>query len=140
MDLGLRGKVAVVSGSSDGIGYAVAHSLAQEGARIVLCARREAFLAEARKNIEKETGAEVLALTCDVQRLDDVQRLVMEVMQRFGVIHILVNNAGSRAEYPVCRHRRCSVVSDVRRKIARLHSNGPGDRASHAQGRVGPDH
>ena len=95
MDLGLRGKVAVVSGSSDGIGYAVAHSLAQEGARIVLCARREAFLAAARKNIEKETGAEVLALTCDVQRLDDVQRLVMEVMQRFGVIHILVNNAGS---------------------------------------------
>jgi 3-oxoacyl-[acyl-carrier protein] reductase len=95
MDLGLRGKVAVVSGSSDGIGYAVAHLLAQEGARIVLSARREALLAEARKNIEKETGAEILALTCDVQRLDDVQRLVMEVMRRFGVIHILVNNAGS---------------------------------------------
>jgi 3-oxoacyl-[acyl-carrier protein] reductase/bacilysin biosynthesis oxidoreductase BacG len=95
MDLGLRGKVAVVSGSSDGIGYAVAHSLAQEGARIVLCARREPLLAEARKSIENETGAEVLALTCDVQRLDDVQRLVTEVMQRFGVIHILVNNAGS---------------------------------------------
>jgi NAD(P)-dependent dehydrogenase (short-subunit alcohol dehydrogenase family) len=88
MDLGLRGKVAVVSGSSDGIGYAVAHSLAQEGARIVLCARREPLLAEARKTIEKETGAEVLAVTCDVQRLDEVQRLVAEVMQRFGVINI----------------------------------------------------
>jgi 3-oxoacyl-[acyl-carrier protein] reductase len=95
MDLGLRGKVAVVSGSSDGIGYAVAHSLAQEGARIVLCARREPLLAEARKTIEKETGAEVLAITCDVQRLDGVQRLVAEVMQRFGMINILVNNAGS---------------------------------------------
>src|SRR5688572_8957482 len=95
MDLGLRGKVAVVSGSSDGIGYAVAHSLAQEGARIVLCARREPLLAEARKTIEKETGAEVLAVTCDVQRLDEVQRLVAEVMQRFGEINILVNNAGS---------------------------------------------
>jgi 3-oxoacyl-[acyl-carrier protein] reductase len=95
MDLGLRGKVAVVSGSSDGIGYAVAHSLAQEGARIVLCARREPLLAEARKTIEKETGAEVLAITCDVQRLDGVQHLVAEVMQRFGMINILVNNAGS---------------------------------------------
>src|SRR5688500_9642394 len=95
MDLGRRGKVAVVSGSSDGIGYAVAQSLAQEGARIVLCARREALLTEARKTIEKETGAEVLALSCDVQRLDQVQRLVAEVIQRFGVIHILVNNAGS---------------------------------------------
>jgi 3-oxoacyl-[acyl-carrier protein] reductase len=95
MDLGLRGKVAVVSGSSDGIGYAVAHSLAQEGARIVLCARRGALLAQARQNIEKETGAEVLAVTCDVQRLDEVQRLVAEVMQRFGMINILINNAGS---------------------------------------------
>jgi NAD(P)-dependent dehydrogenase (short-subunit alcohol dehydrogenase family) len=95
MDLGLRGKVALVSGSSDGIGYAVARSVAQEGARIVLCARREALLAEARQTIEKETGAEVLAVPCDVQRLADVQRLVGEIMQRFGVIHILVNNAGS---------------------------------------------
>ena len=95
MDLGLRGKVAVVSGSSDGIGYAVAHSLAQEGARIVLCARREGLLAEARQRIEKETGAEVLAVPCDVQRLDSVQHLVTEVMHCFGVIDILVNNAGS---------------------------------------------
>jgi 3-oxoacyl-[acyl-carrier protein] reductase len=95
MDLGLRGKVALVSGSSDGIGYAVARSLAQEGARIVLCARREALLAEARQTIEKETGAEVLAAPCDVQRLGDVQRLIGEIMQRFGIIHILVNNAGS---------------------------------------------
>ena len=89
MDLGLRGKVALVSGSSDGIGYAVARSLALEGARIVLCARREALLAEARQTIEKDTGTEVLAVPCDVQRLGDVQRLVGEIMQRFGIIHIL---------------------------------------------------
>lgn len=95
MDLGLRNKVAVVTGSSDGIGYAVARSLAREGARIVLCARREALLSEARDAIVKETGAEVLAVTCDVQRLSDVQRLIKETKQRFGVIHILVNNAGS---------------------------------------------
>ena len=95
MDLGLAGKVAIVTGSSDGIGRAVAHALAREGVRVVLCARREAFLAEARENIVKETGAEVLALPCDVQRLTDVQHLVKETMERLGAIHILVNNAGS---------------------------------------------
>ncbi|MPZ78821.1 MAG: SDR family NAD(P)-dependent oxidoreductase, partial [Deltaproteobacteria bacterium] len=95
MDLGLNGKVAIVTGSSDGIGYAVARLLAQEGSRVVLCARRESLLAEARRTIEKETGAEVLAVQCDVQRLTDVQRLVAATMERFGNIHILVNNAGS---------------------------------------------
>jgi 3-oxoacyl-[acyl-carrier protein] reductase len=92
MDLGLQEKVAIVTGSSDGIGYATAHALAREGVRVVLCARREALLAEARNTIAKET---VLAVPCDVQQLPDVQRLVTETMQRFGAIHILVNNVGN---------------------------------------------
>jgi NAD(P)-dependent dehydrogenase (short-subunit alcohol dehydrogenase family) len=95
MDLGLHGKVAIVTGSSDGIGYASAHALAKEGVRVVLCARRESLLAEARETIAKETDAEVLAVPCDVQQLPDVKRLVRETMQRFGAIHILINNAGS---------------------------------------------
>jgi 3-oxoacyl-[acyl-carrier protein] reductase len=95
MDLGLQGKVAIVTGSSDGIGYATAHALAREGVRVVLCARREALLAEARETIAKETGAELLAVPCDVQQLSHVHRLVAETMDRFGAVHILVNNAGS---------------------------------------------
>jgi len=95
MDFGLAGKVAIITGSSDGIGYAVARALAREGARLVLCARRETLLAEASESIVKETGTEVLAVRCDVQRLDDVRNLVKEAVQRFGAIHILVNNAGS---------------------------------------------
>jgi 3-oxoacyl-[acyl-carrier protein] reductase/bacilysin biosynthesis oxidoreductase BacG len=95
MDLGLSGKVAIVTGSSDGIGFATARSLAREGARVVICARREALLTHARDAIVRETGAEVLQLTCDVQRLGDVKRLVDATIQRFGAIHILVNNAGS---------------------------------------------
>jgi NAD(P)-dependent dehydrogenase (short-subunit alcohol dehydrogenase family) len=87
--------VAIVTGSSDGIGYAVARALAREGARLVLCARRENLLAEARETIVKETGTDVLAVSCDVQRLGDVENLVKQTLQRFGVIHILVNNAGS---------------------------------------------
>lgn len=95
MDLGLKGKAAIVTGSSDGIGYAVARLLAQEGARVVLCARRESVLADARQALEKDTDAEVLAISCDVQISGDVQRLVAQVMQRFGGIDILINNAGS---------------------------------------------
>ncbi len=95
MDLGLTDKVAIVTGSSDGIGFATARGLAREGARVVLCARREAKLLEARDLIVKQTGADVLAVQCDVRRLDDVQRLVGQTLQRFGAIHILINNAGS---------------------------------------------
>ena len=95
MDLGLQGKVAIVTGSSDGIGYASAHALAKEGVRVVLCARPEALLAKARETVAMETGAEVLAVPCDVQQLPDVQRLVRETMESFGAIHILVNNAGN---------------------------------------------
>jgi len=95
MELGLRDKVAIVTGSSDGIGFTVAHLLAVEGARVVVCARREAKLVEARDRIVKDTGAEVLAVQCDVRKLDDVQRLVRDTLQRFGAIHILINNAGS---------------------------------------------
>ena len=95
MDLGLRDKVAIVTGSSDGIGFTVAHLLAVEGARVVVCARREAKLQEARDRIVKDAGAEVLAVQCDVRKLDDVQRLVRDTLQRFGAIHILINNAGS---------------------------------------------
>ena len=84
-----------MTGSSDGIGYATAHALAREGVRVVVCSRREAPLIEARDTIARETGAELLAVPCDVQQLPDVQRLVTETMQRFGAIHILVNNAGS---------------------------------------------
>jgi 3-oxoacyl-[acyl-carrier protein] reductase len=95
MDLGLAEKVAIVTGSSDGLGYATARALAQEGARVVLCSRREAPLVQARDTIARETGAELLAVACDVQQLSDVQRLVRQTIERFGAIHILINNAGS---------------------------------------------
>jgi NAD(P)-dependent dehydrogenase (short-subunit alcohol dehydrogenase family) len=95
MDLGLQGKVAIVTGSSDGIGYTTAHALAREGTRVVLCARREARLVEARDKLVRETGAEALAVQCDVRKIDDVRRLVNDTLRRFGAIHILVNNAGT---------------------------------------------
>ena len=140
MDFGLQGKVAIVTGSSDGIGYATAHALAQEGVRVVLCARREALLAEARDTIAKETGAELLAVPCDVQQLPDVQRLVTATIQCFGAIHILVNNAGSVPSHAVHRCGRCEVASNVGGETAQLHPSDPRGRASYAEGPLGADY
>jgi len=95
MDLGLVGKVAIITGSSDGIGFNTAQTLAREGAKVVLCARREARLHDARDKIRKADGVEPLAIQCDVRRSADVQRLVKGTLERFGAIDILINNAGS---------------------------------------------
>jgi NAD(P)-dependent dehydrogenase (short-subunit alcohol dehydrogenase family) len=95
MELGLQDKVAIVTGGSEGIGYAIAEGLAREGARVVICARREPLLQQARETIAEQTGAEVLAVTCDVQQTPDVRRLVEQTVAQFGPIDILVNNAGS---------------------------------------------
>jgi 3-oxoacyl-[acyl-carrier protein] reductase len=94
MDLGIAGRVALVSASSTGIGRAVALALAAEGCRVALCARRRGPLAEAAAAIERETRAEVLGITADVTVPADISRTVREVQGRFGPIDILVNNAG----------------------------------------------
>ena len=93
MDLGLRGKVALVPASSSGLGRAVALVLAEEGARLAICSRDagaiEAVAAEARQR-----GAEVLATAADVSRAADIDRLVASTVERFGGIDVLVTNAG----------------------------------------------
>ena len=94
MDLGLKGKVAIVTASSRGIGLGIARVLAQEGVKVVINARREDELAKARETIIKESGAEVLAVKADLTVKDDVDRLVREAMSTFGNVDILVFNAG----------------------------------------------
>src|SRR5215216_4018858 len=93
MDLGLRDKVAVITGSSRGLGNASAVALAREGARVVLNGRTEETLREASDAIRAEGGA-VHAVAADVSTEDGCNRLVQEAEQSFGQIDILVNNAG----------------------------------------------
>ncbi|HEY3061961.1 MAG TPA: SDR family oxidoreductase [Chloroflexota bacterium] len=98
MDLGLTGKVALVTGGSEGIGRATAHSLGREGARVVVCGRRAEVLERAAADVAEDTGAQILAVPADVSKSDDVARLVQTTVERFGRLDILVNNAGrSRA-------------------------------------------
>ena len=97
MQLGLTGKVALVTGGSEGIGKAAAISMAAEGAKVVVCARRPDVLESAADEIRAATGGEVLAVPTDVGEPDQLKRLFDKLIESFGRLDILVNNAGTSA-------------------------------------------
>jgi 3-oxoacyl-[acyl-carrier protein] reductase len=94
MDLGLVGKTVLVTAASQGLGRATALSFAREGARVAICARKAATVERAAQELSAETGAEVVAFTCDLTDPAQIDVLVAEVVARFGTVHVLVNNAG----------------------------------------------
>ncbi len=94
MDLGLRGKVVIVGGASKGIGKATALGFAREGAKVAVCARSREPLEGAAEEIRKATGAEVLAIPGDLAQAQAVEDLIAKTVERFGTIHVLVNNTG----------------------------------------------
>ncbi|MBV8715989.1 MAG: SDR family oxidoreductase [Chloroflexi bacterium] len=97
MDLGLKGKVAVVTGGSEGIGRAAAHSLGREGVSVVVCARRADVLERAAAEVAEATGAQIVPVQADVTRTEDIERVIQTAVDRFGRLDILVNNAGTSA-------------------------------------------
>jgi 3-oxoacyl-[acyl-carrier protein] reductase len=94
MELGLQGKVALVTGSSRGIGRGIAMALAEEGAAVMLTGRDSAALAEAAA-VLKQRGAEVGFHAGDLREPAEAERLLAAVRERFGRLDILVNNAGA---------------------------------------------
>jgi 3-oxoacyl-[acyl-carrier protein] reductase len=94
MDLGLKGKVALVAGASQGMGQATALGFAREGAKVSICARGEGALNEAAEMIRKETGGEVLAMVADMTKAEDIHRFVNKSAEHFGRLDVIVNNAG----------------------------------------------
>ena len=96
MELGLEGKVAVVTGGTQGIGRATAVRLAAEGARVVVCARGQALLDATAAEI-RAAGGTVHTVAADVSKPQDCARIVDETIATFGGIDILVNNAGTSA-------------------------------------------
>jgi 3-oxoacyl-[acyl-carrier protein] reductase len=95
MDLGIRGRAAIVTGGSRGIGRETARRLLEAGARVTICARNQSALEQSRGELQAATGGEVLAVVADMAREADVERLVREAQGRFGGVDILVNNAGT---------------------------------------------
>src|ERR1700730_4067628 len=93
MDLGLTGKVAMVTGGSRGLGRAMAHALANEGMHVSICARTRDTLNEAVAALTKAGPA--IGFVGDITKRDDAQKWVDETLKKFGGIDVLINNAGS---------------------------------------------
>src|SRR5512132_2029009 len=97
LDLGLGGKIAIISGGSEGLGRAAAERLAREGARVTVCARRKDVLEAAADGIRKATGGDLLAIPADVTRAADIEQVVRATNDKWGGVDILLNNAGTSA-------------------------------------------
>ena len=97
LDLGLTGKVAIITGASEGLGKATAERFVSEGVRVAICARRKDVLDKAADEIRRKAanGGEVLARAADVTRAEDVEAVVAGTVAQWGGVDILVNNAGT---------------------------------------------
>ena len=95
MDLGLKDKVAIITGGSDGIGKAAAISMATEGAKVAIVGRTQSKLDAAIAEIKEVSNGEAIGIPTDVSVESDVQSMVDKVISQYGQIDILVNNAGT---------------------------------------------
>lgn len=100
IELGLEGKIAAISGGSQGLGKATATKLAGEGAKVAICARRMEVLEETAQEIRDLTGGEVLPISADMSSHDDTKRFIETVADHYGGLDILMNNAGTHAASP----------------------------------------
>jgi len=96
----LSGQVAVVTGCSTGLGVQMARALASAGANVVALARRQNLIDEVAEQIRKEFGVEAMAVRCDITDTDGVNAAVDAILEKFGRIDILINNAGTGAVAP----------------------------------------
>ena len=96
----LKGQVAVVTGCSTGLGVQMAKALASQGANIVALARRQNLIDEVAAEITKEFGVEAIGVACDITDTDNVNAAVDTILEKFGRIDILINNAGTGGVTP----------------------------------------
>jgi 3-oxoacyl-[acyl-carrier protein] reductase len=113
MDLGLKGRVAIVAASSQGIGRATAEGFAAEGCRVAMCARNRATLEQAANKIREQYNTEVFAEPVDVTDADAVHRFVAAIAAKFGKVDICVTNAGG----PPAKGFLAASVEDWRKAV-----------------------
>jgi NAD(P)-dependent dehydrogenase (short-subunit alcohol dehydrogenase family) len=117
----LSGKVAIVTGSTKGLGRTMAEGLARAGARVVVSSRKQELCSSVASDIAQAAGHETLGLACHVGDWDAIPLFVEKVLQHFGQIDVLVNNAGiSPASVPVS-----DISLDLWRKIFSVNLEGP---------------
>lgn len=137
MDLQLKGKVAIVGGGSQGIGYGIAHTLAAEGATVIITARHEEALALSAKRISEETGSTVIPVAADLKKESACTDIMATVLERCGGVDILVNNAGAPPLGPILsfddnawakavEQNLLSVIRMVRQVVPSMEQRGGG--------------
>ena len=94
MDLGIKGRRAIVTGGSSGIGYETARQFLEEGVRVLITGRKADKLAKARDDLAKRTGGEIHAVVADMTKESDIAKMVATAKEKLGGVDILVNNAG----------------------------------------------
>jgi NAD(P)-dependent dehydrogenase (short-subunit alcohol dehydrogenase family) len=111
----LQGKVVIVTGGGTGLGRSMATGFLQLGARVIICSRKIAVLEETARELQDQTGGEVLPLACDVRVYEEVETMVQKVLAQFGRVDVLVNNAAGNFVSPTERlsHKAFDVVTDI---------------------------
>ncbi|HEY7364602.1 MAG TPA: SDR family NAD(P)-dependent oxidoreductase [Methylomirabilota bacterium] len=120
MDLGLSGRVAIVTGGSRGIGRAIAKMLASEGVDVAICARQRQALEEAAKTLSQETGRRIIPIVADTMSSESVAQLVDMTMKTFGRVDVLVNNAstpGGMVRGPLAEANDKTLLEDIDTKV-----------------------
>ena len=117
MDYGLKGRVALVTGGSEGIGKATATTLAVEGSRVAICARRPDVLEAAAEDIRRTTEGEVLAIPTDLRDSDSVDNLIATINDAWGGVDVLVNNAGTASGMPFDQLTDEALLADMQLKL-----------------------
>lgn len=112
MELGLKGRIAAITGGSDGIGKATAARLLAEGARVAICGRNEQRLAAAKAEL-----GDVLTVQADVSVAADIERFIATVVAEYGGLDILVNNAGTSSAQPFDRVDEDTWTVDLDTKL-----------------------
>ncbi|HYS17267.1 MAG TPA: SDR family NAD(P)-dependent oxidoreductase [Candidatus Binatia bacterium] len=120
MDLGLAGRVAIVTGGSRGIGRAIAKELATEGVDVAICARQRQALDETAKALANETGRRVVPIVADTMSSESVRRLIEATLAAFGRVDVLVNNAstpGGMVRGPLAEADDKTLLEDIDTKV-----------------------
>ncbi len=120
MDLGLTGRVAIVTGGSRGIGRAIAQVLASEGVDVAICARQRQALDEAAKALSQETGRRIIPIVADTMSSESVAHLVDATVRAFGRVDVLVNNAstpGGMVRGPLAEADDKTLLEDIDTKV-----------------------
>jgi len=94
MDFGIKGKYALVTGGSHGIGYCTAEALARAGCNVAICARRENVVLDAAAAIREKYNVETIGISVDVMIPEDIEKCIRTILESWGTLHILVNNVG----------------------------------------------